>query len=883
MSPELPRDVFWQSVSVKHALDALATQPGGLSTLEARRRQRLYGLNQITPPRQTNQWQLFYSQFTNPLVYVLIITGGITFFLGRTLDATVIFGILLANALIGYVQERKAEESLAALQAALARTTRVLRNHVAVTLPVTQLVPGDSVELSAGMTVPADIRLVASYGLTADESMLTGESASVSKQTRSLPSETPLAEQANLLFAGTIITSGRGDGVVIRIGMQTEFGKISTTVEKMSLEETPLNHQLETFSKALLLIILAIVALIALIGVMQNLDPVEMFFTAVAAAVSAIPEGLPAGLTIALAVGVQKMAHRHAIVRKLAAVETLGALTVIATDKTGTLTENQLVVREIYLPNTPQISVDGESNAPHGKFKIDQMQIKSSILKRVQDFLRIGILANDAIVSCQTDHCTFTGDPTEGALVIAGLKIGLDPIQLRTLAPRNSEIPFDSKYRLMATLHGAQIAVKGSVETILDHSRLTPIKRQEILKVAEACAARGYRLLAFAEGRLPAGKNLTLDTLPPLTYLGFVAMSDSPRPGVAQAIQQAKLAGVRVLMVTGDSAATAQNIAVQLKIASPESEVFTEKTLNALTVPEFSRSVRTGAIFAEVSPEMKLRIVEMLIQQGEIVGVTGDGVNDAPILKRAHVGIAMGKGGTDIARESADLVLRDNSFATIIQAIEGGRIIFANIRRSIWYLLSTNSGELLLLLLALGAGLPLPLLPIQILWINVVTDGIATVALALEPAHAGTLKLRPRALSEPLLTQSMLIKILALASVMAAWSLWLFTNALESTQSLTYARSVAFASISLLQVINIFNARSLHTSLLALPLRTNPIVLLSAFGSFLLTLATLWSVPLQTLFNTQPITLQDWGYIALGCAMILATSEIIKRYANSVR
>ena len=891
--------IVWHSLSVKESLNVVSSRATGLTSKEVSRRLIKHGPNELTIKTQTKTWKLFFSQFTSPLIYILLIASVITLYLGLFVDAYVIIGVLLINATIGYFQERKAEQSLAQLKKLLSPTARVMRDGVVRLIPANELTVGDIVELTEGSLVPADLRLIQVHTLKVDESILTGESIPTHKQTKAISKEASVVKRTSMTYTGTTVVSGRALGVVIAVGAQTEFGKLAKATQQTTAEETPLEKNLATLSKQLLVIILIAVAFIALIGIFQQRDPLTMFLIAVAAAVSAIPEGLPAIMTIALAVGVRRMAKEKAIVRRLAAIETLGSVTLIASDKTGTLTNNELVVNSFISPGEEVFSFSGSGYDPSGIVQKNSKPISAHSKKYLQEVLLNGVLANDARHSNIDNHWNIVGDPTEGAILVAGKKIDLIPTDARSEFPRVDELPFSSNTRMMLTVHsqtkGANlVSAKGSIETLLKHCSqveispgktvaLTQKKLNKILLNAKTYASKGVRVLALASGKINRNSKLSSSNLPKLTYRGFVSMLDTPRPSAIEAIKKAKLAGIKTIMITGDTSPTATAIAQQLQLVTSKKSAISGPQLEKLTVPEFEKTVSNNAVFAEISPQLKLRVLEVFQADGEIVAVTGDGANDAPILKRAHVGIAMGQGGADVARESADIVLADNNFSTIIKAIEQGRTIFTNIQRVIWYLLATNLAELLVLIVSLIVALPLPLLPTQILWINVVTEGTGTIGLAIEPKHRSVLSGRPRPTKEAFINKLMTQRILIVGGVIALIVFILFITTYNRTDSLDYSRSVAFVSLAILQIINLFNARSFTLSVLKVPLRTNWVILVSALASILLTIATVELPFLQSIFQTESLTSSDWIIIILASFSVMLVVEVDKAIRRALK
>lgn len=883
--------VKWYQLDSQEIFKKFATNQRGLTSDQVAERQKKFGLNQLVQENQVDYGKLAFRQFRNPLVYILIIAGIIAFWLDHRIDALVIVIVILINTLIGFIQEVRAEFNLRALRDFLAQKTWVIRDGLRQHIPIEEITRGDIVMLSEGMQVPADLRLIKTNNLKIDESLLTGESIPVHKNTAHIDQPTPLSRRFNMAFGGTTVVAGKGLGVVVDVGKETQFSKIAHEIIATEKEDTPLGKRINNLGQLILISIILMTGLIVVVGIVRGENLLELGFTAVAAAVAAIPEGLPAVVTIALAVGVNRMAKRNAIVRELAAVETIGSINVIATDKTGTLTENKLSVRNLYLPDGKKLEFTGEGYNPQGKVKIGNKPIAGKLKKHVQQVLLVGSLVNNAELKKYDQQWKIIGDPTEGAIVVAAQKAGINVAEERRYWPRINELPFSSQYRLMATKYSEDhkyiVHVKGSIDKILSLSQkmmdsqgkiaaLSSTQKNKIETLARQVAQDGYRILAIATGVSKNKSKLTIKNIPPLTFLGFVAMFDAPRKSAIEAFKKTQAAGIRTIMITGDIAETAGSVARIMGFKKSKA-VLTGAQLANLSEQEFQHAVQKYNIFAEVSPTMKLKIVKAIQQENQIIAVTGDGVNDAPSLKKAHVGIAMGVGGTDIARESAQLVLVDNNFATIISAIEQGRAIFTNIQRSVWYLISSNAAELLILLGALGLAWPLAFLPSQILWINVITDSTGVIGLAVEPGHEG-LKKRPHFIQKQFFDKVLMQRMILVASTMTILTLAVYGYALQSsaTNNLDYARTMAFAGLAILQVANLFNAQSFEQSILKTPILKNPLLIWSAIVSvFLIVSTTLWE-PLRNLFQTVQLSWQDWLLLTVVSLIIIAVVEIEK-------
>ena len=896
----------WHELPGGKATTALETDPDhGLSADEAAARLARYGPNELARRRGHGPLVRFLLQFHQPLVYILLAAGAVTIALGEIVDATVIIGVVLANAIIGFVQEAKALTAIEALARTLVTVATVVRGGSRVRVPAAELVPGDVVVLQSGDKVPADLRLLRVRDLRVAEAALTGESVPSEKQSDPLPSATPLADRSNMAYATTLVTYGGGTGVVAATGERTEVGRISQLIATADNLATPLTRRIAQFSKVLLILILGLSAINFAIGLARGLPASEMFMASVALAVAAIPEGLPAAVTIVLAIGVTRMARRRAVVRKLPAVETLGSTTVICSDKTGTLTQNQMTVTAI-VAGGETFEVSGVGYAPEGVVRgpmPDGRPVSTTDLHgrvALLECLRAGLLCNDATLARAEDGWDIQGDPTEGALVVAAAKAGLDGTVLREEWPRIDAIPFESEYQYMATLHdrGAGLPrvvyVKGSVEAILrrcdrafdsaGHS--VPLAPETVHAAVADLAGRGLRVLALSHKVVPDETTAIQhsDVGAGLAFLGLQAMIDPPRPEAISAVRACQAAGVRVKMITGDHALTAAAIASQLGLNGAEGgpAVVTGAELAACPDAELPALADRVAVFARVAPEQKLRLVKALQAHGHVVAMTGDGVNDAPALKQADIGVAMGRGGTDVARESADMVLTDDNFATIEAAVEEGRGVFDNLTKFIVWTLPTNIGEGLVILLAVLLGTTLPISPVQILWINMLTAVALGLMLAFEPKEGGIMARPPRdpyarLLSMPLMKRIGLVSMLLLIGAFGLfqWALWLGGKVAE-------ARTVAVNVIVIGQLFYLFNCRSLTRSMFRIGLFTNPAVIGGAIGTIALQMAFTYAPPMNRLFGTAPIGGTAWAAILVFGLAVYLIVEVEKRLVGHV-
>lgn len=760
----------WHHLSAQETAERLHSDPDvGLATQEVSQRQDEFGPNQLTPKTGTSPWIRFLQQFNQPLIYILLAAGLITLLLQDWIDAGVIFVVVLINAIVGYIQEAKAEHAMEALAESIVTEAAVIREGKQQQRPADQLVPGDLVSLEAGDKVPADMRLIEAKNLQIDESALTGESVPADQNTHPLDADIQLADRSNMAFAGTIAVSGQGRGLVVAIGEANETGQISEMVEQSTNLTTPLTRKIERFSWQLLYVILGLAALTFAIGLGRGKSWIEMFQTAVALAVSGIPEELPPLVTIILAIGVSRMANRNAIIRKLPAVETLGSATVICSDKTGTLTENQMTVEQIYA-GEQHYSVSGTGYSTDGNILGDDQPVDLDQAPTLQDCLRCGVLCNGSTLTEKEGHPSIDGDPTEGALIVVGHKAGLRREDLEETQPRQDVIPFASKNQYMATLHkggkgGRVIYVKGSTEAVLSRckqaqnaqGKTTDLNRNAIEQIAESFAEKGLRVLAFAKKSADTNSLEQQDVESGLTFLGLQGMIDPPREEAIRAVDACQDAGIQVKMVTGDHAVTASAIASMMHLSQHDhAPALSGKDLNQRDNEALKNAVEDTAVLARVAPEQKLRLIEALQAKGHVVAMTGDGVNDAPALKQADIGIAMGEMGTEVAKEASDIILTDDNFASIEAAVEEGRTVYLNLKKAIAFVLPVNGGELLTILASVMLGTALPILPLQILWVNMVSSSSLSIPLAFEPKPDGVMQKPPRPTNQPLLTGDIL-------------------------------------------------------------------------------------------------------------------------------
>lgn len=880
--PGAPRPP-WHARPAAAVLTALEAAAEGLSRSEAQRRLEQYGENRSRPPKRRSRLARLAAQFHNLLIYLLIVAAAVTAGLGHWIDTGVILGVVLINAAIGYIQEGKAENALDAIRSLLSPEAVVRRGGRRMTIPATGVVPGDIVYLQSGDKIAADVRLLDVRGLAVDESALTGESVPVDKDADPAPEGAPLGDRHGMAFAGTLVTAGQGMGVVVATGEQTELGRVTELLAGVETVTTPLLRRLNRLGRQLAAAILVLTVGTATAGVMlHGFSLVEMFLAAVGLAVAAIPEGLPAIVTITLALGVQRMAARKAIVRLLPAVETLGAVTVICSDKTGTLTRNEMTVRAVATAGH-DYTVSGEGYRPAGAISGGPAE-GDTVLEELARAL--GLCNDTAVDWSDPGRPRLSGDPMEAALLVLARKAGLDPEALQRECPRRDVVPFDSGHRYMATRNalpgGERLFVKGAPEAVLAmcarERRVDgegPLDAAAWHRRAEAMAEAGQRLLAVATA--PAGEHpLHRDRLEGLTLLGLVGIIDPPRAEAVAAVRACQEAGIRVKMITGDHAVTAGAVGRALGLRGSGRGV-TGSELDAMEAAELDRTAREAAVFARVSPEHKLRLVESLQRAGEVVAMTGDGVNDAPALKRADVGVAMGGKGTDAAREAAEVVLADDNFATIEAAVREGRVIYDNIVKSILFILPTNAGQALMLVLAVLSGLTLPITPVQILWVNMITAVTLALALAFEPPEPGVMARPPRPPRSPLVPPGLWSRLALVAAVMVAASFGLFMLERAGGRELAEARTLAVNTLVLVELWYLFAARRLAAPTLSRDGLLGNRYVLGAAGLILVAqLAFTYAPPLQLLFDTRPLPAGDWLRAALVSLPVLLLVEAHK-------
>jgi P-type Ca2+ transporter type 2C len=878
----------WHNLSVEQALHELGSRRSGLTNNEIQERTLRFGTNELKNKKKASSLLVFGRQFLSPLIYVLLAAATISLVIQHFIDAIVVFGVLLVNAFIGYFQETQAEKAMDALMEMAAPKARVRRDGKIESLPARELVPGDIILLEAGDKMPADARLLEASNLKVNESALTGESMPVDKQTSVITEDAPVADRGNTVYMGTIVTSGRAVGMVVKTGMATEMGKIATGIQEIKPEETPLQRNIAKLSRYLVFIFLGVTGLLLVVGLLKGLGWVEMFLLAVAAAVAAIPEGLPTVLTVVLSIGMRSMARRNAIIRKLVAVETLGSATVICSDKTGTLTLNQMTVERLYTDGQ-LIEVTGEGYEPKGEFRRDSQVFVPETESQLNLLLQIGVLCNDAQLTRNSRGTGVTGDPTEGALVVSAAKAGIDKDAIQKTFPRLDEIPFESERMYMATLHatdGKRVAyIKGAAEKLLPLSKyllkgneavlLKEADSQAIMTTTTSMAQEALRVIAFAYVELPLDtKKLTEEDIKSnMVFVGLAGMADPPREEARGAVRLCKQAGIKVVMITGDNKITAESIARQLDL--PPGRAVTGSELAKMTDEELSREVDNISVFARIEPLHKLRIVNALKSRGHVVAMTGDGVNDAPALKAADIGISMGISGTDVAKEAADMVLADDNFASVVAAVDEGRAIFTRLRNVLFYSLNTNLSELMVLILSILFVGKSPLLAVQILWINLVTDTAGDIPLGLEPRFGDELKQPPRRPGTGLIFPGLFIRIICMAVLIGLGSFLIFRWA-EARMGLEHAQTLVFCTIAAFEWFIAFSARSDEHTVFKLGIFKNRILVFSIITVVLLQLAVVYVPFLQVAFHTVPLGWRDWGIIVAASGGLFLIEEIRK-------
>ncbi len=885
----------WHSLSADEVFSRLTSSAQGLKGKEIETRLQAYGPNRLPPPPQRGLLQRFFLQFHNVLIYVLLGAAVITVLLADWVDASVILGVVVINALIGFFQEGKAEKAVGAIRNILTHEATVLRNGRKTVVNAESLVPGDVVFLQSGDKVPADLRLFKIKDLRIEEAALTGESVPVDKSIEPVNIDAPLGDRYCIAFSGTLVSHGQGNGLVVETGEKTELGKIGSMLARVETLTTRLTQQMSEFSQWLTGAILALAVGTLIFGlVVRDYSFTEIFFASVALAVAAIPEGLPAIITITLALGVQKMAHRRAIIRRLPAVETLGSVTVICSDKTGTLTRNEMTVTTVVTAEGPY-QVGGVGYDPHGGFTFNGKDVDPTESALLVEVARAGLLCNDGSLKQAGDHWQVEGDPTDGALIALAKKAGLDSDSCNRAYPRSDIIPFESDHRFMATLHhdhsgNGFICLKGAPERVLEMCQWQrntgnegPLDFEFWSREVEKIARQGQRTLAVASVAVDNKREMTFeDVSSGLTLLGLFGLIDPPREEAVSAVTNCRNAGIRVKMITGDHALTATAIGAQIGLEARHGAV-TGQELEKMSDEQLHLMAPEVDIFARVSPEHKLRLVQALQAAGQVVAMTGDGVNDAPALKRADVGVAMGRKGTEAAKEAAEMVLADDNFASIAHAVEEGRTVYDNIKKTLAFILPTNGAQAGIIIASVMMGISLPITPLQILWINMITAVTLGLSLAFEPPEDNVMRRPPRSPREPLLNRFLIWRILFISAVMVMGTLGLFLWDRLHGETVEMARTTAVNTLIFFQIFYLLNARYLKKSALSRKGLTDNRIVLMAIGAITVLQLFFTYLPLsQNIFATAAIPLGDWLRLIFFTAIVFLLVEVEKEIFRQI-
>ena len=891
----------WHALPEEDILEELKTSREGISFKEASKRLILYGVNALPVKAPPTIWNILLHQILNPLIFILIAAGIASLVIGEMADAVFIFIVIVLNSGMGAYQEYSAEKSAHSLQKMLKIRALVLREGQKKEIPAEELVPGDIVFLESGKKVPADIRLLDVSGLEADESFLTGESIAAGKIEGELRQNVPISNRKNMAFAGATITSGRAMGVVTTTGMNTEVGKIAENVSLTESAKPPLVLRMESFTQQISLLVLFFSLVIAFILWLQSTAPAEIFFFVVALAVSAIPEGLPVALTVALSIATSRMSKRHVIVRKLTAVESLGSCTVIASDKTGTLTVNQQTIKLIQLPNENSYKISGEGYNGDGNIKLTATEtLDENDKNQLNEISKLGILANEGSLKKENEQWVHYGDAMDVAFLALGFKLKQDPETVRKNFSIIDEIPYESERKFSAAFYKKNgtvyIAAKGAVETILGfctqsfkNGLTVPLEPENIEQQGLKLAEQGYRVLAVAGGEqnhFEKAEEYPENGLPPLIFYGLAAFIDPLRPEAREAVGKCHDAGIKVLMITGDHPATAATISKEIGILEEDENVVTGSELENIgpvDSPAFEKLVSSTHVFARVTPTQKLEIVDILNKTGEFVAVTGDGVNDAPALRKANIGVAMGS-GTDVAKEISSMIVTDDNFSSIVAGVEEGRFAYDNVRKVIYLLISTGTAEVVLFIASIIAGLPLPLLAVQLLWLNLVTNGIQDVALAFEGGEPGAMKRKPRRTDEkifnPLMIQQTLISGLTMGLI--AFGFWYFLKNFQGMEE-THARNLVLLLMVFMQNIHVFSCRSEKVSAFKVPISRNKILIFGVLIAQGLHILSMQIPFMQNVLRVEPITLFEWAEVLILAVPLLLVMEVFKKIREKIK
>jgi P-type Ca2+ transporter type 2C len=862
------------ALTIKEVLSSLDSNEHGLSSKEAKKRLKKYGLNEINDSSTVKWYHILFGQFKNIMVIILIVAMVVSYMVGEHIDAAAIGVIIVLNAIVGFIQEYKAEKAIEALKRMAAPHAIVMRDGKIHKIDAKNLVPGDIIVLEEGSHIPADARLIELAQLSCIESSLTGESSAVHKDIEKVEKFNSIGDLINMVFMGTVISQGHGLAVVTHTGMKTEFGKIAHMVQQEKSGLTPLQKQLDKLSKVLAGMVLIVIVMLLLISVIMERDIMEMFILSISLAVSVIPEGLPAIITLTLALGVQKIAKQGAIIRKLPAAETLGSTSVICTDKTGTLTQNQMTVQRLWI-NEDRIDVTGVGYAPKG-------EVQGEDSEALQQFLRVATLCNNAKLIKTKKHWEISGDPTEGCLLTLAQKGGIDLAKLNKTEPRMDELVFDSDRKLMSTLNNNTILTKGAPDSIMEictHAfyhgkvhKLTPKMKAHIMTINDEWAKDAYRVLGFAYKPVKKDSKISEDKM---IFVGLAGMMDPPRREVKLAIAKCRSAHIEVIMITGDHALTARAVGEKIGLYNEGDKIVTGAELEKMSDSELRKIVEKVSIFARVNPKHKVKVLRALQAKGHIVAMTGDGVNDAPALKRADIGIAMGITGTDVAQEASKMILTDDNFATIVNTVERGRVIYRNIKKFIRFLLSANFDEVLLISVVFLMGYPIPFLPLQILWVNLLTDALPAIALGTDVADDDIMKLKPRDTTKTIWSELLTFSVFA-GIISTIVSLFLYFKTIETT-SIEHTRTLMFTMIVMFELFLVFSVRFGHAHYFTHFFK-NKLLLFSVVLSFALQLFAIYHPAMQDILSTEALTAADWAWIVCLCGSGLAVLEVWKKF-----
>jgi len=881
----------WYKLEEKEIFNILNSSPDGLTFDEISKRLDKYGKNMLPSIKSPSSFKIIFNQFLNPLIYILLIAGIFAFIIGDKKDSFFIFIVIFINTTIGAFQEWKAEKSAESLQNLLKISIKTKREKKFLNVDSEELVPGDIVFLESGNKVPADIRLITSNNLRIDESLLTGESIAVEKISTILNEDNlHISERENMIFAGTVITSGRATGIIVETGINTEIGKIANVITTLNISKAPLLRRIEKFTKQIAIATILFCFFIATIEILRGKSFFEVFFMITALAVSAVPEGLPAAVTVALSVGMSRMSKKNVIIRKLTAVEGLGSCTCIASDKTGTLTVNKQTVKLISLPDGKEYKLTGEGYSGEGNILTEEnFVIKAGFNTTLDEIIKTSIICNEANLYKYNSHWVSSGDSVDIAIFATGYKYGLNPEEINKKLQSITDMPYESEKAYSARFYkensNIKVAVKGAFEVILAlcdkmilNNNIVDIQKDALENQANKLAGEGYRIISVASGNAAEQKEYYSHCdINSLTFLGFMCLIDPLKPESINAVEKCKQAGVKVLMVTGDHPATAMTIGKQLGIVESVEDVITGSELENLNEKSLKEIISKKTIFARVSPLQKLNIVDLLIKSGHFVAVTGDGANDAPALQKANIGVAMGS-GTDISKDAASIIVTDDNFSSIVSGIEEGRYTYNNIRKVIYLLVATGAAEILMFLFSLAAGLPIPLVAVQLLWLNLVTDGIQGVALAFEKGEPQVMKKPPRNPDENIFNKLMIQEIILSGLVMSVISFIVWFWLLKAGWSEFKARNLVLLLMVLFENVHVFNCRSEYISAFKTPFKNNVFLIASVFIAQFIHILSMQIPFMQNILQISPVQAGEWTILVLIAFLLLVTMEIFKKY-----